>query len=350
MLDVVRRTAEMVFMPLTVGGGIRTLDDIRSLLRARQRQGVDQFGRLPQPGFRPPGRTAFWQPVYCGATRPQTGAEDGREVWEVHIHGGRIGTGLEAVAWARQVEELGAGEIVLTSMDADGTQNGYDLEITRTVSEAVSVPVVASGGAGCPNHMADAILLGGAEAALAAGIFHFGQFTIRETKEVMRQRGIPGATVEDLRPSNNTFRRIVWSKRGNAMSPLIISACRCIVPMTSDEHSSPGSTHPFSWRGCRSQGISFFRGIHMPTAVLVDGGFFLFRYRRLRGRATPAKAARDLHWMCRQHLQKDGERRRLYRIFFYDCPPLSRRFTTRCRDARSIFQDGYGSMAFGIPR
>ncbi len=112
-------------------------------------------------------------------------------MWEVHINGGRVPTGLEAVAWAREVERLGAGEIVLTSMDADGTKNGYDLEMTRAVSEAVSVPVVASGGAGRPEHLAEAILEGKADAALAAGIFHFGQCTIAEVKEVMRQRGIP---------------------------------------------------------------------------------------------------------------------------------------------------------------
>jgi cyclase len=116
--------------------------------------------------------------------------QNGREVWEVHINGGRIPTGLEAVAWARRVEELGAGEIVLTSMDADGTKDGYDLEITSAVSEAVSVPVVASGGAGCPDHLADAVIAGKADAALAASIFHFGEYTIQETKRVMAERGI----------------------------------------------------------------------------------------------------------------------------------------------------------------
>jgi NAD(P)H-dependent flavin oxidoreductase YrpB (nitropropane dioxygenase family) len=113
------------------------------------------------------------------------------EVWEVHINGGRIPTGLEAVAWAKKVEELGAGEIVLTSMDCDGTKDGYDLEITRAVSEAVGIPVVASGGAGRPEHLADAILLGKADAALAASIFHFGEYTIRQTKQIMAARGIP---------------------------------------------------------------------------------------------------------------------------------------------------------------
>jgi cyclase len=122
---------------------------------------------------------------------PKRVRKNGREIWEVHINGGRIGTGLEAVAWAREVEQLGAGEIVLTSMDADGTRDGYDIEITAAVTREVSIPVVASGGAGCPQHLADAVLLGGADAALAASIFHYGQYTVEETKRVMRERGIP---------------------------------------------------------------------------------------------------------------------------------------------------------------
>jgi cyclase len=122
---------------------------------------------------------------------PKRVRKNGREVWEVHINGGRIGTGLEAVPWAKEVERLGAGEIVLTSMDADGTKDGYDVEITAAVAEEISIPLVASGGAGCPQHLADAILLGGADAALAASIFHYGQYTIQETKLLMRQRGIP---------------------------------------------------------------------------------------------------------------------------------------------------------------
>jgi cyclase len=121
---------------------------------------------------------------------PKRVDHDGREVWEVHINGGRIGTGLEAVAWAQEVEQLGAGEIVLTSMDADGTKDGYDLEITAAVSDAVSVPVVASGGAGCPAHLAEAITVGKADAALAASIFHFGEYTIEETKRVMAEAGV----------------------------------------------------------------------------------------------------------------------------------------------------------------
>ena len=122
---------------------------------------------------------------------PKRVVREGRQIFEVHINGGRVPTGLEAVAWAREVERLGAGEIVLTSMDADGTKDGYDLEITAAVSEAVSIPVVASGGAGKPEHLADAITIGKADAALAASIFHFGEYTIEETKRIMAARGIP---------------------------------------------------------------------------------------------------------------------------------------------------------------
>ena len=121
---------------------------------------------------------------------PKRVQKDGQEVWEVHIHGGRRPTGLEAVEWARRAEELGAGEIVLTSMDCDGTKDGYDLEITAAVSDAVSIPVVASGGAGRPEHLADAIQIGKADAALAASIFHFGEFTITETKRIMQEQGV----------------------------------------------------------------------------------------------------------------------------------------------------------------
>ena len=122
---------------------------------------------------------------------PKRVLRDGREVWEVFVNGGRVPTGLEAVAWALEVERLGAGEIVLTCMDRDGTREGYDLEITAAVSSAVGIPVVASGGAGSPEHLADAVERGGADAVLAAGIFHFGQCTIRDVKLLFQQRGIP---------------------------------------------------------------------------------------------------------------------------------------------------------------
>lgn len=191
ILDVVRRTAEVVFMPLTVGGGIRTLDDVRALLNA----GCDKVSinstACRDPDFVRQAARRFGSQCIVVNIDPKRVQRDGQEFWEVFINGGRIGTGLEAVQWAREVERLGAGEIVLTSMDADGTKDGYDLEITAAVTKAVRVPVVASGGAGNPDHLADAILLGGAEAALAASIFHFGEYTIGETKRIMHERGVP---------------------------------------------------------------------------------------------------------------------------------------------------------------
>lgn len=190
MIDTVRRTAEQVMMPLTVGGGIRTLDDIRALLNAGCDKVSINSAACRNPGFVRDAARRFGSQCIVVNIDPKRVQKDGQEVWEVHINGGRIPTGLEAVRWAREVEELGAGEIVLTSMDCDGTKDGYDLEITAAVSQAVSIPVVASGGAGCPAHLADAILLGKADAALAASIFHFGEYTIRETKQVMRERGI----------------------------------------------------------------------------------------------------------------------------------------------------------------
>jgi cyclase len=191
MLDVVRRTAEVVFMPLTVGGGIRTIDDIRALLSAGADKVSINSAACRNPEFVRQAARRFGSQCIVVNIDPKRVHKDGRETWEVHINGGRIGTGREAIAWAREVEQLGAGEIVLTSMDADGTKSGYDLEITRAVTRAVRVPVVASGGAGRPEHLADAILLGGAEAALAASIFHFGEYSIRQTKQIMRDRGIP---------------------------------------------------------------------------------------------------------------------------------------------------------------
>jgi imidazole glycerol-phosphate synthase subunit HisF len=191
MLDVVRRTAEVVFMPLTVGGGIRTIDDIRALLNAGADKVSINSAACRNPEFVQQAARRFGSQCIVVNIDPKRVVREGREVWEVHINGGRIGAGLEAVAWAQEVERLGAGEIVLTSMDADGGKNGYDLEMTRAVTRAVRLPVVASGGAGQPEHLADAILIGGAEAALAASIFHFGEYSIRHTKQVMRDRGIP---------------------------------------------------------------------------------------------------------------------------------------------------------------
>jgi len=191
MLDVVRRTAEQVFMPLTVGGGVRSLADVRALLNAGSDKVSINSAACQDPQFVAAAARRFGSQCIVVNIDPKRIQRDGREVWEVHINGGRIPTGLEAVDWARQVEELGAGEIVLTSMDCDGTKDGYDLEITAAVSAAVTIPVVASGGAGSPDHLADAIIIGKADAVLAASIFHFGEYTITETKEVLAARGIP---------------------------------------------------------------------------------------------------------------------------------------------------------------
>ena len=191
ILDVVSRTSEVIFMPLTVGGGIRTVDDIRRLLSA----GCDKVSinsrAVTNPEFVREAALKFGSQCIVVNIDPKRIQRDGKEFWDVHINGGRVPTGLEAVAWAREVERLGAGEIVLTCMDADGTKNGFDLEITRAVADAVSIPVVASGGAGSPEHLYQAVTTGGASAALAASIFHYGTYTIEETKRYMAERGVP---------------------------------------------------------------------------------------------------------------------------------------------------------------
>ena len=191
MIDVVRRTSEQVFMPLTVGGGIRTIEDIRELLRA----GCDKVSlnsiACKNPDFVREASERFGAQCIVVNMDPKRVQRDGKEFWEVHIHGGRTPTGIEVVEWAQRVEALGAGEIVVTSMDRDGTKDGYDLPITSAVAQAVSIPVVASGGAGHPQHLVDAIQIAHADAVLAASIFHFGEFTIAETKRLMAANGIP---------------------------------------------------------------------------------------------------------------------------------------------------------------
>jgi cyclase len=191
ILDVVQRTSEVIFMPLTVGGGIRTLDDIRKLLSAGCDKVSINSAAVKDPEFVREAALRFGSQCIVVNIDPKRIQKDGKEFWDVHINGGRIPTGLQAVEWALEVERLGAGEIVLTSMDADGTKDGYDLEITKAVAEAVSIPVVASGGAGSPEHLYQAVTAGKASAALAASIFHYGEYTIDETKQYLAERGVP---------------------------------------------------------------------------------------------------------------------------------------------------------------
>jgi cyclase len=192
LLDVVRRVAEQVFMPFTVGGGIRTLEDATRLIQAGAEKVSINSAAVKKPELVGAVSRKFGQCATVVNIDPRrVRGPDGRRTWEVHINGGRVPTGLEAVAWARRVEELGAGEIVLTSMDADGTKAGYDLELTSTVAEAVGIPVVASGGAGSPEHLFQVLTEGKADAALAASIFHYNEYGIPATKAYLAGRGVP---------------------------------------------------------------------------------------------------------------------------------------------------------------
>lgn len=190
LLDVVRRTAEQCFMPVTVGGGVRSIEDIRALLNAGSDKVSINSAAVKNPNLIFESARRFGSQCITVNIDPKRVVKDGREFWEVFINGGRIPTGLQAVEWAKKVEELGAGEIVLTSMDADGTKDGYDLEITRAVADAVRIPVVASGGAGTLQHLVEAVRIGHADAVLAASIFHYGEFTIHEAKRFMADAGI----------------------------------------------------------------------------------------------------------------------------------------------------------------
>jgi cyclase len=188
MLDVVRRTAEGIYMPLTVGGGVRSLADVRALLRAGAEKVSLNTAAVAEPETVREAARAFGSQCIVVAIDARRRSPGG---WEVYTHGGRRPTARDAVTWARQVEELGAGEILLTSMDRDGTGEGYDLELTRAVSEAVSVPVIASGGAGRLEHLVAGVTEGRADAVLVASMFHFGQHTIAEAKRSMRAAGVP---------------------------------------------------------------------------------------------------------------------------------------------------------------
>ncbi len=185
MLDVVRRVAEEVFMPFTVGGGIRTLDDATQLIQA----GAEKVS-LNSAAVRNPGLIAEVSRRFGGcATVVNIDPKRVNGEWVVHVNGGRVPTELRALEWAIEVERLGAGEIVLTSMDADGTKSGYDLEMLRAITAVVNIPVVASGGAGCPEHLRQAFEAG-ADAALAASIFHYNEYTIPDTKDYLAARGV----------------------------------------------------------------------------------------------------------------------------------------------------------------
>ena len=209
MVDVVKSVSQEVFIPLTVGGGIRTIEDMRLMLRAGAdkvsvntaavngpaliREGANQFGSqcvviaIDAKRVVPATRQMDDSPTPLDSTL----ALEAGSRWEVYTHGGRSPTGLDAVKWATRATALGAGEVLLTSMDADGQQDGYDLELTRTISQAVSVPVIASGGAGTLEHLNEAFTLGKADAVLAASIFHFGTYSIAEAKEYLASKGVP---------------------------------------------------------------------------------------------------------------------------------------------------------------
>ncbi len=192
LVEMVKRVAEEIFMPFTVGGGIRTLADATMLIQAGAEKISLNSSAVATPELISEVSRKFGSCATVVNIDPKRVRRDGDsdEFWEVHIHGGRKPTGLECVAWAREVERLGAGEIVLTSMDADGMKTGYDLPILKAVCAAVNIPVVASGGAGNPEHLRQAFEAG-ASAALAASIFHYGQYTIPETKEYLAKAGIP---------------------------------------------------------------------------------------------------------------------------------------------------------------
>jgi cyclase len=189
ILDVVERTAARVFMPVTVGGGVRMLDDVRNLLNAGADKVSINTAAVERPEFVKEAAQRFGtQCIVVAIDAKQVSAADR---WEVFTHGGRRSTGLDAVEWAKRMEDYGAGEVLLTSMDQDGRQSGYDLALTASVSERVSIPVIASGGVGTLDHLYDGFVKGKADAVLAASIFHFRTYTIPQAKAYLRERGIP---------------------------------------------------------------------------------------------------------------------------------------------------------------
>jgi cyclase len=202
ILHIIEAVASQVFIPLTVGGGVRTVDDVRRLLNAGADKTSFNSAAIANPQvIRDASGKYGAQAIVVAIDAKRRTAEDAQRLnaqgqplgagWDVYSHGGRKNTGLDAVAWATQMAEFGAGEILLTSMDRDGTKAGFDLDLTRAVSDAVSVPVIASGGVGTLDHLADGIQLGRADAVLAASIFHYGEFTVAQAKAHMAARGIP---------------------------------------------------------------------------------------------------------------------------------------------------------------
>ncbi len=191
ILDVVARTAERAFMPLTVGGGVRTVEDIRELLRAGADKVSINTAAVARPELVREAAAHFGtQCIVVAIDARRRLSQEPSQGWEVFTHGGRTPTGLDVIEWATRMEEAGAGEILLTSMDRDGTRAGYDLELTRTVVDRVGVPVIASGGAGTLEHLAEGVLIGGASAVLVASIFHYGEHTIAEAKAYLAARGV----------------------------------------------------------------------------------------------------------------------------------------------------------------
>src|SRR5690554_1129975 len=190
-LQVIERIASQVFIPLTVGGGVRTLEDIRNLLNAGADKVSINSAAVSNPEFVRQAAERFGsQCIVVAIDAKKVSAESESNQWEIFTHGGRKPTGINVVEWAKKMTEYGAGEILLTSMDKDGTKDGFDIAVTRAVSDAVSVPVIASGGVGTLQHLVNGVLQGGADAVLAASIFHFGEYTIREAKEYMIAAGI----------------------------------------------------------------------------------------------------------------------------------------------------------------
>lgn len=189
--ELVRRVADEVFIPFTVGGGLNSIEDVRAVLRAGADKVTLNTAAVERPELITEGANVFGSQCMVVAIDARSrDAKDARAGWEVYTHGGRKAVGVDAVEWAVRAERLGAGEILLTSMDRDGTRDGYDIELTRAVSDAVTIPVIASGGAGRPEHFYEALTEGGASAVLAASLFHFGELTVGGLKNYLRERGV----------------------------------------------------------------------------------------------------------------------------------------------------------------